>query len=618
MSQPTQEPRPTFAPLTHRQILTILGGLMMGMFLAALDQTIVATAIRTIGDDLHGLSLQAWVTTAYLITSTIATPLYGKLSDIYGRKPLYLVAIGLFLVGSLLCGTASSMYQLAAYRAVQGLGGGGLMSLAITILGDILSPRDRAKYQGYILAVFATSSVLGPIIGGFFAGADSVLGVTGWRWIFLVNIPLGIIGLAVITRSLHLPPLRRTMHRIDWPGAVALVIGLVPLLLIAEQGRFWGWGSPRALVCYGLGVVGLALFLLAERRAGDDALLPLHLFGNRTFSAGAMINVVIGMGMFGGFAVLPLYLQIVKGLTPTTAGLALLPLTLGIMIASVVAGQTTSRTGRYRVFPIVGTALLAAGAFLLSQLVTTSSMWEVSWRSTVFGLGLGCCFQPLVLAVQNAVQPKDMGVATSSSLFFRQMGGTLGTAAFLSILFTTVGDRIGAAFTAAARTPGFQAALADPQVVEDPANAPVLGMLDGSGQIPSLDDSSFIHGLDPRLAAPFLDGFTQSTSLVLLVAAGILVIAFALSFALPEIPLRQVSGIQGRIDAENELGAAAAAAAVAEQGVGPQAASAHALHDGPPTDDPTDRPPAEPAAPDQGTGASDEAVPREGAGPGER
>src|SRR5665648_292251 len=257
--------------MTHRQILTILGGLMMGMFLAALDQTIVATAIRTIGDDLHGLSLQAWVTTAYLITSTIATPLYGKLSDIYGRKPLYLISIALFLFGSLLSGTATSMYQLAGYRAVQGLGGGGLMSLAITILGDLLSPRERAKYQAYILAVFGTSSVLGPIIGGFFAGVPSVLGITGWRWIFLVNVPLGVAGFFVIWRVLHLPPLHRVTHRIDWPGALALPGGLVPLLLVAEQGRRWGWGSPRALACYGAGVVGLALFLLAERREVQHA-----------------------------------------------------------------------------------------------------------------------------------------------------------------------------------------------------------------------------------------------------------------------------------------------------------------------------------------------------------
>src|SRR5665647_1023318 len=365
--------------MTHRQILTILGGLMMGMFLAALDQTIVATAIRTIGDDLHGLSLQAWVTTAYLITSTIATPLYGKLSDIYGRKPLYLISIALFLFGSLLCGTATSMYQLAGYRAVQGLGGGGLMSLAITILGDLLSPRERAKYQAYTLAG-----------------------------------------------------------------------GLVPLLLVAEQGREWGWDSPRALACYGAGVVGLALFLLAERRAGDDALLPLRLFGNRTFSSSALINTIIGMGMFGGLTTLPLYLQITKGMGPTAAGLALLPLTLGIMVTSIVSGQTIGRTGRYRVFPILGTGLLALGALALSQLTASSSLLDVGWRSAIFGMGLGFCFQPLVLAVQNAVPPRDMGVATSSSLFFRQMGGTLGTAVFLSILFSTVGDKIGAALRAAA------------------------------------------------------------------------------------------------------------------------------------------------------------------------
>ena len=563
--------------MSHRQIVTILGGLMMGMFLAALDQTIVATAIKTIGDDLNGLSLQAWVTTAYLITSTIATPLYGKLSDIYGRKPLYLISIGLFLAGSLLCGTAGSMYQLAGYRALQGLGGGGLMSLAITILGDLLSPRERAKYQAYILAVFGTSSVLGPIIGGFFAGADSVLGITGWRWIFLVNVPLGVAGIVVIWRVLHLPPLHRVTHRIDWPGALALSAGLVPLLLVAEQGREWGWDSPRSLTCYAIGVVGLGLFLAAEVRAGDDALLPLRLFRNRTFGMGAIVNTVIGMGMFGGLATLPLYLQITQGLSPTAAGLALLPLTLGIMVSSVVSGQTIGRTGHYRVFPIVGTGLLVVGAFLLSQLHASSSLVDVGLRSMVFGLGLGCCFQPLVLAVQNAVPPRDMGVATSSSLFFRQMGGTLGTAVFLSILFSTVGDKIGAAFQAASRTDAFRAALADKAVTSDPANAPVLQMLHGGGgAAPSLDDSSFIERLDPRLAQPFLEGFAQSIGVVLLVAAAVLVVAFALSFTLPELPLRQTSGIQSRLDDDEARAAARTASAVAasEQGIGPEAVRA--------------------------------------------
>ena len=238
---------------THRQILTILGGLMLGMFLAALDQTVVSTAIRTIADDLNGYDLQAWATTAFLITSTISTPLYGKLSDLYGRRPFYLFAIGIFVVGSMLCGLADSMYQLAAFRAIQGIGAGGLMSLALAIIGDIVPPRERSRYQGMFMAVFGTSSVLGPVIGGFFAGQDSLLGITGWRWIFYLNVPLGIAAFAVVMRVLHLPHTRRE-HRIDWPGALALIVCLVPLLIVAEQGRIWGWDSGRALLCYAIGV----------------------------------------------------------------------------------------------------------------------------------------------------------------------------------------------------------------------------------------------------------------------------------------------------------------------------------------------------------------------------
>ncbi|MCV2392929.1 MFS transporter [Actinotalea sp. M2MS4P-6] len=540
-----------YVPPSRREILAILGGLMMGMFLAALDQTIVATAIRTIGDDLNGLSLQAWVTTAYLITSTIATPLYGKLSDIYGRKPLYLTSIGLFLVGSLLCGTATSMYQLAGYRALQGLGGGGLMALAITILGDLLSPRERARYQAIFLAVFGVSSVVGPIIGGFFAGSSSVLGITGWRWIFLVNVPLGIAGMIVISRVLRLPK-HHVDHRIDWQGAVALAGGLVPLLIIAEQGREWGWSSPVALLCYGLGALGIAMFVWAEHAAKDEALLPLRLFRNSTFSVTAGINVVLGMGMFGGIATLPLWLQIVKGMSPTEAGLALLPFTGGIMVASVIAGQTVGHTGRYKAFPVAGTAFLVAGAVLMSQLEATSPYSTVAWRTAVFGFGLGFCFQPLVLAVQNAVPPRDMGTATSSSLFFRQMGGTLGTAVFLSILFSTVGQKIGTAFQDALATSDLQAALKDPTTLTgDPAaNQQVLQALQGgsgSGGL-SLDDSSFIAHLDPRLAEPILVGFSSSVSLVLEVAAAVLVIGFVLSWFVPELPLRMVSGIQSRME----------------------------------------------------------------------
>ncbi|WP_426593614.1 MDR family MFS transporter [Cellulomonas sp. McL0617] len=574
MSQQSTEapPASAFRAPTHREILTILGGLMLGMFMAALDQTIVATSIRTIGDDLNGLSLQAWVTTAYLLTATISTPLYGKLSDIYGRKPLYMIAISLFVVGSLLSGTSNSMYELAGYRALQGLGAGGLMALAITILGDLVAPRERARYQGYFLAVFGVSSVLGPVVGGFFAGTETILGISGWRWVFLVNVPIGIIALIVISRVLHLPALKKIQHRIDWPGALLLIVTLVPILLVAEQGREWGWDSGYAMTCYAIGVLGLIGFIVAERYAKGDAILPLYLFRNRTFSIGAGANVVIGLGMFGGLATLPLYLQIVKGQTPTHAGLTLIPFTLGIMAGSIIAGQTTSRTGRYKALPVFGTVLMAGASVMFSRLQTDTSLNFLFACSIVFGLGLGFTMQPLVLAVQNAVPVRDMGVATSSSLFFRQMGGTLGTAVFLSILFSTVGDNIKAAFSTAVTTPAFQQALADPAVQSDPANAPVLNLVSGSGgTLPSLNDSSFINNLDPRLAKPFLDGFSQSIDTVLLVAACIIAVGIILTALLPELPLRNVSGIQGRMDADAADAAAktpsAAAGATAVSGV---------------------------------------------------
>ncbi len=289
---------------THRQIMTILVGLLLGMFLAALDQTVVSTAIRTIADDLQGYDLQAWATTAFLITSTIATPLYGKLSDMYGRRPFFLFAISVFVVGSFLCGISTSMYELAAFRALQGIGAGGLMSLALTIIADIVPPRQRAKYQGYFMAVFGTSSVLGPVIGGFLAGQDSILGLAGWRWIFWVNVPLGAIALAVVFKNLHLPH-RSNRHKIDWPGALGLIVFLVPLLIVAEQGRTWGWTDPKALIAYVVGALGFVWFFLAERSYGDDALLPIRMFKNRTFTIGALSSIVLGAGMFGGILLLP-------------------------------------------------------------------------------------------------------------------------------------------------------------------------------------------------------------------------------------------------------------------------------------------------------------------------
>ena len=540
-------PEPAAPLFTHRQILTIIGALLSGMLLAALDLTIVSTSIRTIADDLHGLSLQAWATTAYLITSTIATPLYGKLSDLYGRRPFFLIAISLFIVGSALSGMATSMYQLAAFRGFQGLGAGGLFSLALAIVGDIVPPRERARYQGYFLAVFGTSSVLGPLVGGFFAGQDSLLGITGWRWVFLINVPIGLVALAVVGRVLRLPHTRRE-HRIDWPGAVLLSIGLVPLLLIAEQGRDWGWTSGRALACYAVGVVGILAFLASERSYGDDALLPLRLFRGRTFAIGSVLSLLIGMGMFGGLSALPLYLQIVKGHTPTESGLLMLPLTAGLMSGSVIAGQFTSRTGRYKIFPVMGAMLLLTGMLLLAQISPGTSIWWVGLFGLIFGLGLGFNMQTLTLAIQNAVPARDMGVATSSATFFRQMGGTVGTAVFLSALFSTVGDRIRTALTAAARTPAFQQAVADPKVQADPANRPVLQML--KGVAPPLDDSSFIQKLDPRLARPFTVGYAHSIDLVFSLGAVVVAVALVVVLFLPEEPLRTQSGLEAQQAAE--------------------------------------------------------------------
>jgi EmrB/QacA subfamily drug resistance transporter len=519
---------------THRQIMTILVGLLLGMFLAALDQTVVSTAIRTIADDLHGYDLQAWATTAFLITSTIATPLYGKLSDMFGRRGFYLFAIAVFVIGSALCGTAHSMYMLAAYRALQGIGAGGLMSLALAIIADIVPPRERSKYQGYFMAVFGTSSVLGPVIGGFLSGQSSILGITGWRWIFYVNVPLGILAFAVVFKVLHLPHTRRE-HRIDYPGALALITFLVPLLIVAEQGRTWGWDSSRALVCYAVAVVGFIAFLLAERAYKDEALLPLRMFKNRTFSVSSISSIVLGAGMFGGILLLPQYLQIVKGSSPTQAGLEMIPLVLGIMSGSVIAGQTVARTGKYKPFPLVGTVFIVAALLALSFVVSAdTNYWSLVPLMLVMGLGLGFNFQPVILAVQNAVSPREIGVATSSVTFFRQMGGTLGTAVFLSVLFSALPGRITSAFTAARGTPAFQqAAAAHPDQLKQLTSA--------SGD---LGNTSFVQTIDQRLAAPFKTGFSDTLDLVFIIAAIVVAIGFFVLIFLPQLQLRTQSGLQ--------------------------------------------------------------------------
>ncbi len=504
--------------LSHRQIMTILSGLMLGMFLAALDQTIVSTAIRTIGDDLNGLSVQAWVTTAFLITSTIATPLFGKLSDIYGRKPLFMIAITIFVLGSALCGLAQSMYMLAAFRAFQGIGAGGIMPLALAIIGDIIPPRERARYQGYFMAVFGTSSVLGPVIGGFLAGQAHILGVPGWRWIFYINVPVGAIALFVVQAVLKLDHTRRP-SRIDWGGAAALAAGLVPLLIIAEQGRTWGWASAGAFVCYLLGAAGLFAFVFVELHMGDAALLPMRLFRNKVFALGSIQATIIGMGMFGGIASIPLYLQIVKGASPTKSGLLLLPLIGGLMVASLAAGQVTSRTGRYKIFPVVGSVFMVVGMGLLTQIGADTPLWQTDVYMAVFGLGLGMNMQTIVLAMQNSADARDMGVATSSVTFFRQVGGSLGTAIFLSILFSRAATNV-------------------------PTELAKSGVKLPAGQGFDLNDTSGIAKYPEQIRHPILVGFSNAMDTVFLVAAIVLLLAIVVSSLMKEVPLRTVSGQQ--------------------------------------------------------------------------
>ena len=530
---------------SHAQVLTILSGLMMGMFLGALDQTIVSTAIRTISDDLNGLSMQAWVTTAYLITSTIATPIYGKLGDLYGRKKLFMFAITLFIIGSALCSFATSMYMLAAFRAFQGIGAGGLFTLVLAIIGDIVSPRERARYTGYFMAMFGTSSVLGPVIGGFFAGQDVLLGVAGWRWVFLVNVPIGIAALVVVARTLHLHHHRRDV-RIDWWGATWLVVALVPLLTVAEQGRAWGWDSGRSLTAFVVGALGLVAFVVTEARMGEAALIPLRIFRIRAAAVAIGASIIVGMAMFGGIMLLPLYMQIVHDASPTEAGFLMLPMVVGMMAASIGAGQVISRTGRTRPFPIAGSLLITAGLLLLSRAGADTPLGWVLLSMFVLGLGLGNCMQPLLLILQSAVPPRDIGVASSAATFFRQIGGTLGVAIFLSILFGSLGGNIADAVREESRTAAWSATVHDPQVMGDPLNRAVVESLqhptpDGGvlGQVQ--DDSSIISRMNAVLAHPFKAGFADSMSTVFVIAGAVAFLAFLVLLLMPRVELRATS-----------------------------------------------------------------------------
>lgn len=508
---------------------------MTGLFLAALDQTIVATSIRTIGDQLQGLSLQAWVTTAYLITSTIATPIYGKLGDIFGRKPLFIWAISIFVAGSLLCSLASSMEMLAGFRAVQGIGAGGLFTLALAIIGDIVPPRERARYQGFFIAVFGTSSVIGPVVGGFFSSQDTVLGLDGWRWIFFVNVPLGALALFLVNRTLKISHLERVDHRIDWFGAITLSTGIIPLLLVAERGLQWGWTSLYAITCYIVSIIGFLLFTRIELKMGDEALIPLRLFKDKTFSIMTTVGIISGMAMFGGLAILPLFLQIVNGATPAEAGIQLLPVTLGIMVGSITSGQTISRTGRYKLLPVFGSILITISLAWMTRLTVDTPYSTIAVMSLLFGFGLGGLLQPTIIAVQNAVSPRDIGVATSSVTLFRQMGATLGTAVFLGMLFGRLPENVSESFTKAQSNPEFVTAFSDPANAETVSK---IQQLQGAGTS-AFDDTSWFATANQVLVRPVLEGFAQS--MVAVVTVGALVALVAIFFTL-FIPNNEVKG----------------------------------------------------------------------------
>jgi EmrB/QacA subfamily drug resistance transporter len=526
----------------RRQLLAILSGLLLATFVASLDQTVVAAAVYRIGESLGGLTAQAWVTTAFLISSTISVPVFGKLSDTHGRKRLFVAAIGVFLAGSVLCALAGSMAMLAAFRAFQGIGAGGILTLTSAVMGDVVAPRDRAKYGGYFVAVYAVASVVGPVTGGALAGQRTLLGVDGWRWIFLLNLPVGLAACVVVSRVLRAGGQRRRQRRLDLAGTLTLMIAAIPLLLVASRGQAWGWGGAASVACYAIGSLGIAGFLLAERRAGDGALLTLRLFRNHGFAVGAGQSLVVNIGMFGSIVLLPLYLQLVKGYAPTAAGLLMLPQVAGTLVGSVIAGQFTARTGRYKILPVTGSVLLLAGMALLGRLSAGTPLACAEVVMFLIGAGSTLYAQTITLSMQNALPQADLGVATSSNTFFRQIGATAGAAVFLSITYSAAGQAITTAYASA--PPSLRAVAA-----RHPGQAGALRLASSGGQS-ALNNTAFLAHLDPVLAQPFRQGFASALDVAFLASALVMGVALVLALLIRELPLRTTVAAQPAAPAE--------------------------------------------------------------------
>ncbi len=499
---------PTIPATGKRSLNVIFSALMLVLFLAALDQTIVSTALPTITSDLGGLNELSWVVTAYLLASTASTPLWGKLSDMYGRKSTLQVSIVIFLVGSAMAGASQNMWELIATRAIQGLGGGGLMVLVMAVVADLVSPRERGRYTGLFGAVFGVSSILGPLLGGFFTEHLS------WRWIFYINIPIGIAAIFILGAVLHLP-VHHEKKKIDWVGAGLLVASVTSLLLVTVWGGTqYAWGSSTILGLIAFGLITGVLFVWNELRV-DEPIVPMRLFKNEVFTVTSFVGFVVGFAMFGTIVYLSIYMQVVRGLSPTAACLQLLPLMLGMLVFSIVSGRLISRWGRYKGFPIAGTALATLGLYMMSHLGISSPYWYIALSALILGAGLGNVMQVLVLAVQNSVKVNEIGVATSGSTFFRSIGGSFGTAVFGAILTHKLAHEI--------------ARLLPPNV-----HLPSGGVTQSIGAIQSLP---------PALQELVKQAFANAVDFTFLVAVPIMGVAFIATFFIKEHPLRTNSGM---------------------------------------------------------------------------